>query len=168
MPTLAIMVGLPASGKSTFAKERLLSEHSYLYISRDAIREALCPGDFSFAKEKEVLRELISQMLYGLRTRQDVIIDATNLTPKARRRLFSNLDSAELENVEIQIYSFDVSVPRCLEQNEKRQGREKVPPKVILEMSERYILPEYNEDERITSIFRIAENGRIRLLVKEE
>ena len=56
---LKLMIGIPASGKSTYAhyleKVYALNNKTVKYISRDAIRFALVKGEEAyFSKEKEV------------------------------------------------------------------------------------------------------------------
>ena len=44
MPKMLVLQGVPASGKSTFAKELASRDHSYVIVNRDSIRESR--GDY--------------------------------------------------------------------------------------------------------------------------
>lgn len=69
------MVGLPGSGKSTWAKEQKMKIHS-----SDAIRKELF-GDESILGDTAVVFETLYQrLLLDLQLGHSVIFDATNLT----------------------------------------------------------------------------------------
>lgn len=60
--TIIMLVGVPGSGKSTYAQELIkeleAENHTVAYISRDKIRfNALEPNDLYFDKEKAVFNE---------------------------------------------------------------------------------------------------------------
>ena len=64
MPNYLIcLVGLPASGKSTFAQkfkeiiEQKSDDNSVIIIDPDIIRESITPGDFNHKKEKSVRKK---------------------------------------------------------------------------------------------------------------
>lgn len=53
---LYVMIGIPGSGKSTWAKAN--KKEKDIYVSRDEVRFSLLQdGDEYFSKEKEVLKE---------------------------------------------------------------------------------------------------------------
>jgi predicted kinase len=85
MPTLTILRGLPASGKSTYAKTITTGpDRTAVRINRDDLRELLfsSSGRLSHHQERhidDVERRLARQALtQGL----DVIVDAMNLSPQ--------------------------------------------------------------------------------------
>lgn len=78
---LVVLVGLPASGKSTYALDLVRSDpDKYLRINFDSLRECFFGGIWS--KEKEaLLRDIaIDIALTALVNGKDVILDNTNLT----------------------------------------------------------------------------------------
>lgn len=80
MPTLAFLVGLPASGKSTFAKQKEMS--GYKIHSSDAIRKELY-GDENEQKDGDkVFQLLYKRVAQDLKNGKDCVLDSTGLTRK--------------------------------------------------------------------------------------
>ena len=130
MSTLWILVGIPGSGKSTWAK-KFVKDKNIFIISRDEIRFSLLePGDNYFAKEKRVWSEYIKRIQFFLSV-GDVIADATHLNEKSREKLLSALD---LTYVHVNTVYFDIPLETCLKRNELREGLAKVPPETIQSM----------------------------------
>lgn len=90
MPTFVLMVGLPASGKSTYAKE-LAEEMRAVICSSDAIRKELCGDENSQDNNEEVFKLLHSRIKECLRKGVNLIYDATNINSKRRRAFLSEL-----------------------------------------------------------------------------
>lgn len=84
IPTFVMMVGLPASGKSTYAKE-LAEEMKAVICSSDAIRKELYDDENSQNNNEEVFKLLHSRIKECLREGKNVIYDATNINSKRRR-----------------------------------------------------------------------------------
>ena len=84
-PMLIVMVGLQCSGKSTKAKH-IASGIQATILSSDKIRE-----EYKNANNDTVFRLLYERMNDLLEKGIDVIIDATNITIKARKQIFQNL-----------------------------------------------------------------------------
>lgn len=154
---LYVLVGIPASGKSSFAREEifgdstwgLLARDKVYYISRDKIREALRPaGQPYFSCEKEVYKRYIKSiqdaidkevernLSYG---QVNIYADATHATKASRRKLLSNLHFPESDNrYEVRFcevgnyYSLDELIKRDSER-EKSVGE-----KVIRDFYKRY------------------------------
>lgn len=88
-----LTVGISASGKSTWARERANS-HASCDINRDWIRFNIVVPDatwatyrFTKAREKEVTRIQEEMIMAAWGMGQDVTISDTNLSPKVRARL---------------------------------------------------------------------------------
>jgi predicted kinase len=98
MPSVYVLMGLPGSGKTTwrnrFVTERAGAAHA---VARDDVVEevAVLHGityreawtTFSKTIDKEFRRRLTEAFTLG----KDVVVDNTNLTAKARRRIFSRV-----------------------------------------------------------------------------
>ncbi|MGD1416518.1 AAA family ATPase [Bacillus stercoris] len=91
-----LLCGLPASGKSTFAKELIEREDGtkrddVKYLSSDAIREELY-GDESIQTDPSKVFELMrTRTLDALKAGKHVIYDATNISRKRRKGLLQQL-----------------------------------------------------------------------------
>lgn len=89
-PIFVMMVGLPGSGKSTYAKE-LSNDLDAIICSSDTIRKELC-GDINLQdKNEEVFKILHNRTKENLRKGKSIIYDATNINSKRRRAFLSEL-----------------------------------------------------------------------------
>ena len=156
---LYIMIGIPASGKTTYAKTHFKKT---TYISRDIVRlNLLNDYDSYFSKEHEVFTTFISKIQTALNNHENVIADATHLSKGSRLKLFSHLD-IDKEKTEVIAVVLNTPLDICLERNETRTGREYVPPKIIKEMKASLRIPNFTEYNGIFDrIYLIEENKTI-------
>ncbi len=111
---LGIMVGLPLSGKSRFAKGLSGSDKRHVIVCPDTIRYALhgkqfigLAEPFVWAVAQVMVRTLLIQG-------DNVIVDATNTTKK-RRKMW--IDIAKEQNVKFQAYTIHTSREECHRRN---------------------------------------------------
>ena len=146
---LRVMVGIPASGKSTFAKmqaEQLKKENKTVsIISRDTVRFSMLKEDEDyFVHEEEVFDEFIRQINEAIKKGTDVVFaDATHISVGSRRKLLSKLTPNP--NTDLIFQVIDVHVAECLNRNAKREGRERVPNKAIQNMARGFKKPSETE-----------------------
>ncbi len=137
MKTLYMPKGLPASGKSTWAKKKLaeLGPGNGKIVNKDQLRLMLDDGHWSQSNEKFVLsvRDYIIDL--ALRAGLHVIVDDTNLAPKHRETLWglAKKNGAAFEEVSF----LDVSLDECLARDRKRPNG--VGEAVIKDMYWRYL-----------------------------
>lgn len=167
--TYAIMmlVGVPGSGKSTYAQELIkelkAENHTVAYISRDKIRfNALEPNDLYFDKEKAVFNEFIRQVNQAIEDGFEyVIIDATHVSPVSRAKVLKRVRAPSY--VALNIMVMDCSLETCIERNEKRAGIYKVPVSAIENMYKNFVYPTPEEfmqyDYESVRIIEIEEEG---------
>lgn len=139
MPKLIMMIGLPGSGKSTYAKEIAEKENAVI-ISSDNMREELY-GDINDKEHNfELFIELHKRVKDNLKNDTNVVIDSTNISYK-KRKIFLN----ELKRVNCYKECYFVATPyeKCLEQNSIRNR--KVPEYVIKRMYKTIYIPQYYE-----------------------
>ena len=138
MSTLYVLVGIPASGKSTVSKE--LEKNGVPAISTDKIREEIF-GDENLQYTPEWLKEhgytgsddheersafahiIIFDLFYDkinelLKSGSDVTADATNYTKKIRKLL---LDSCKKNADRVIALVLATPVEVCIERNAKRE-----------------------------------------------
>lgn len=134
---LYILSGVPASGKSTWARLKSKMEPDVMWVSRDKIRYNIM-NDYEklegveceyFTHEKEVfeqykntIQELIDQNC------PQIIADATQINEQSRKKLLNRLN---LKDYEVRIILFLPDINICHSRNERRTGRERVPEQVI-------------------------------------
>lgn len=130
MPTLIMTKGLPASGKTTWAKKQNAKR-----VNKDDLRAMIDNGKWSKANEAFILsvRDYITR--YALLGGYDCIVDDTNLDPKHEPVLRS---IAEETGAEFEIKDFtDVSLSTCLKRDSERANS--VGEKVIKSMYNSYL-----------------------------
>lgn len=131
---LYILVGLPASGKSTWAKARCKNNPHAAYISRDEIRFSLLKDEEEyFAKEKEVFSIFITAIRKAMEDDfyEEVYVDATHLNERSRQKVLNKLD---VNHWDIHLVNFTTPIEVCIERNSHRTGRAFVPESVIRNM----------------------------------
>lgn len=132
-----ILSGVPGSGKSTWARNRV-AQFGGTICSRDEIRFSLLKdGEDYFSHEDEVWALLIEKITTAITNPEvnDIYIDATHLTEKAREKLFKELPK---DVCFITTVFFDVPLETCIERNDNRSGRAFVPHSVIRRMYASY------------------------------
>ena len=135
--TLNMMIGIPGSGKSTFAQEYL----SGTYLSSDDLRDEL--GKIDIWEEMHVRTE------EALRLGEDVIYDATNIKKKDRKTV---LELAKEYGARSVAYVMDTPFEECLERNKMRDVKRIVPVDVVERMRENYELTTYEEFDEIIHV----------------
>ncbi len=134
-PKLLMLKGLPASGKTTYAKK--LVDDGWVRVNKDDLRAMLDNGRYSKDKEAFITSLRDEIIIRGLVNGRNVVVDDVNLDPKHAIHLQS------IASEFIADYSekfFDVSVEECIERNQSRD--KPIPDKVIYNMYERYLQQE--------------------------
>lgn len=132
--TLYLMVGIPGSGKSTYAIKFMDNRKGWVYISRDEIRfSILGPEEEYFAKEDWVFRMFIHKINDAIDDDNifNIIIDATHLNTASRMKVLNRINTNNCNVVPIIITT---SLEDCIERNNLRSGRARVPESVIRNM----------------------------------
>ena len=133
------MVGLPASGKSTYA-QILSDQYNAIICSSDRIREELFNDVNDQSHNADVFKELHKRIKDGLQNGQSVIMDSTNVSYKRRMALLQ-----ELKNIPCEKICVLMATPyeTCCEQNTKRDRT--VPEHVIKRMYMSIDIPYWHE-----------------------
>ena len=137
--------GLPASGKSTWAKSVIKENlNSYKRINKDDLRAMLDNNHHSKDAEKFILNVRDSLILMCLEEGKHVIVDDTNLASKHEERIRQLVKGKAV--VEIKDFT-EVPLETCIKQDLKRC--DSVGEKVIRDMWKQYLKP---KDETIAHI----------------
>jgi predicted kinase len=139
MPTLTITRGLPGSGKTTWAKERLRTDAPRAArVNRDDLRKIM-HGGLTGANWAEQQVTIAQHAAVGelLRSGVDVICDDTNLRARVVRAL---ADVAANASAGFEVKDFtDVPLEVCIERDALRPDGERVGAEVIEAMHARYL-----------------------------
>ncbi len=142
--SLIMLVGLPGSGKSYYAKKL----KNYNIVSSDTIRKELYGNESEQGDAKEVFDLMYTRTRNYLLEGKNVVYDATNVRLKKRYNFLTKLKS-ELKN-KIKDYTiiyeccvFAMPYDYCVYNNENRER--KVPREIIKRMYESFQIPVYEE-----------------------
>lgn len=139
MATLNIIIGIPGSGKSNYAKKYLLTNNS-VYLSSDDIRIELY--DFEDQTHNDVVFETMKKRtLNALKEGKDVIYDATNLNKKRRSGI---INEAHKLDAQIDAYLCCTPINIILERNITRAERQ-LPWDKLVQMIQSIEPPMYYE-----------------------
>ena len=143
MNVLYITVGLPGSGKSTYAKE-FVKGKDIEYLSSDELRAV-------FGKSEE--DQTVTPLVFGhikrkvddfLKDGKNVLVDATNVN---RRERSDYINTAKKYGSKVVVLVFKMDRAGLIERNLKRgnEGGRVVPDWVIDKMFNKYEEPDFNE-----------------------
>lgn len=137
MTTLYYTLGLPASGKTTLARNYVKQNPKTIRVNRDDLRLSLHDGEFSNGNEKAVTMTQHAMIRAALESGRDVVCDDTNLNPQTR---------AKLDQIAVECGAgfspwdlTDVPYWECIKRDLKRERS--VGEDVIRGMWERYLKP---------------------------
>lgn len=146
MKKLIILQGPPASGKSTWTKEYMVSHaDSTVVVSRDAIRHSF--GEYNMNHEAEVTALEESQTIDAMEQNKDIINDATNLNPKYLPK-WEKL--AEKYGYEIEYKKFYIPFKEAVKRDQNEDRLHKVGKSVIKRFYRSYYPAEYEAEMKKT------------------
>lgn len=131
MKKLLMLKGLPASGKSTFAKE-LVKTQGYVRVNKDDLRAMLHGSKHTKGNEAQTLRIRDAVIADSLHNGRNVVVDDTNLNPIHEQVL---RELAAQFGAQFSVKFFDVSPAECIERDLKRP----------VSVGSRVIMQQYNQ-----------------------
>ncbi|MGB8345343.1 MAG: ATP-binding protein [Ktedonobacteraceae bacterium] len=143
---LVIFIGLQASGKSTFYRTHFADTHEY--VSKDML-----PNN----KKNE---QQMARIIDALQAQCSIVVDNTNPALDDRAALIA---LGRTYDAEIIGYYFDAAAKQCVERNKQREGKARVPDKVIYITASRLTQPTYAEGFDRLYVVEIAGNDEFRV-----
>jgi len=135
-----ILVGLPASGKTTFYRDRLAATHDH--VSKDVMRNNRRPQ----RRQEQLIAE-------ALAAGRSVAIDDTNPSAAVRAPLIA---LARAHGAEVVGYFFPSDAKDALRRNRLREGRTRVPDVAIFTTRKRLEPP--RPEEGFDRLYVVAVN----------
>ena len=135
---IAIMIGIQGSGKSTFYHQFLAKD--FVRINLDTLKTR--------HREKLLIEECINQG-------KSFAVDNTNPTKEDRRRY---IPLAKASGYKVIGYFMESKLKDCIERNDQRQGKEKLPAVAIVSTSNKLQMPSY--DEGFDELYFVRNDGK--------
>jgi predicted kinase len=126
---LVVLIGLQASGKSTFRQARF--DRTHVVVSKDLFRNHRRPQ-----KRQMQLIEA------ALRNHDSVVVDNTNPTLEDRRAL---IEMARRFNARVRGFLFQSALNECIARNSLRVGKSRVPDVGLFATAKVLCRPSYAE-----------------------
>lgn len=119
MGKVKILQGIPASGKSTWAREFVSKNKDWIIVSRDSLRRMR--GEYWIPSQEGLITEWEHHLIFSTLNifKLNVIVDATNLNPTYLDILKKRLKA---ENHKYEIKKFDVSLEEAIKRDNKREN----------------------------------------------
>jgi predicted kinase len=136
MTKFIMLCGLPASGKSSYAKNLSQLENASL-LSSDQMRLELYGDEGNQEHNAELFDEIYKRARRQLNKGKNVIVDATNIALKKRINALQGLDVSK------EIYYFDTPLSTCVERDLLRDRT--VGKRVIDRMYRQFQIPSHLE-----------------------
>lgn len=139
------MVGLPGSGKSTYARR---AYPAYCCVSKDAVPPS--------ARDKQARQD--AALRAALAAGRSVLVDNTNVTRADRAAIVAIAREFAARVVAVHI---EATTREAIARNEQRSGRAKVPKVAIFTCAKRLVPPTVDEgfDEIVT--LRVQPDGTV-------
>lgn len=161
VPLLIMLIGVPGSGKSTYAEDVLIrSSKGYSkpnIHSSDRLRGELFGSEAKQGDNNLLFTELHKRIKEDLMLGKDVIYDATNIKKKNRIQFLNELKKINCNPICVCVMA---TYKSCLEHNQNRER--KVPEEVIHRMITNWQPPHYSEgfDKIIFAYFPLTDEEK--------
>ena len=139
MNKLFMMIGIPASGKTSLAEQIANSEGAEI-VSSDNIRKELYGNENIQGDSNEVFKTVENRIINGLKNNKNMIYDATNINYKRRMEFLQKIRKLKIEKIAIMVAT---PYEQCLIRNSQRERQ--VPEEVIKRMYFNFYVPQYFE-----------------------
>lgn len=137
--TAIILIGIPASGKSTFCRQRLFDTHIRLNLDMLKTRR----------KENIILQACLA-------AKAAFVVDNTNASISERSRFIA---PAKAGGYRVIGYYFSSRIADALQRNSQRSSKARVPDKAVQGIAGRLVLPQWEEGFDELWYVRLDEKG---------
>lgn len=136
MPTLTMLRGLPASGKSTFAMKMVTNNPKTVRVCRNDLREMMFPKYmWNFNKEQIVTEAQDSAVSSALHRGYNVVVDNTNLDTK----YYTKWENTAREfDAQFEVIDFNEKIDHLIIRDDDRSPNHRVGRDVILNLAYKY------------------------------
>ena len=139
-PKLILLVGIPGSGKTTYAKEYARTHDETIHLSSDLIRAELYGDESTQGNPAEVFSLMQKRAVEALKGGKSVLYDATNMTRKDR----AGIIAACPRHAKVEVHVIWAPIETCIERDANRDRT--VGRAVIDKMLKRFQAPYYDEN----------------------
>lgn len=139
-----MLVGLPASGKSTFTAERFAATH--VVVSKDRMPRS------ARNKRARQRREIEAALAEG----RSVVVDNVNATVAERAEI---VEIGHALGARVVAYFLESTTRESVARNASREGKARVPNVAIFTAAKRLVLPGHAEGFDEVHVVRIANGG---------
>ena len=134
-------MGIPCSGKSTWAKKFVLDNPDYVRVCRDDLRKMR--GKYWLPEQEDMITAMEDTcIVIAVHRGFSVVVDATNLNPKTIERIttLGNVRAGvNNSTLEIEYKMFDINLDEAISRDMGRPKEEQVGAKVITDFYNKYI-----------------------------
>lgn len=157
-----MLVGLPGSGKSTYAQKLLDENYNIVSVSSDQIREQMFGDESIQGDPKLVFKEVKNRVIDNLKLGYSVILDATNVTIKNRRDFLNDIKSQF--NITCECHVILAPIFECI-YNQLLRSRI-VTKDVIIKFAKRFQVPTYYLED--WDYIKFYNNTKIDMMLLED
>jgi predicted kinase len=140
---VAILIGLPGAGKSTFYRQRLAATH--VVVSKDLLQNA---------KNKQARQDALTRE--ALAAGRAVAVDNTNVTPADRAAI---VVIAREYGARIVAHYIEATTREAVARNERREGKARVPKVAIFTCAKRLVPPSSDEGFDELHVWHASDGG---------
>lgn len=128
-----LLIGIPASGKSTWTKEFILNNPNYLRINRDDFRLMLKNQQICEPKIENMITELVYNAIdVALSNKFNILLDNTHV----KARYLNDIINHVQYHADVEFQIFDISLDKAIERDKNRD--KSVGAEVITKMYKDY------------------------------
>lgn len=161
---ILILKGLPASGKSTWAKQYCIKNKNWVRVNRDDLRHMR--GDYWIPKQEKLINDWENHcVLDALQKGYNVILDSTNLN-KERNEARVRMYKEAFPELAVEYKWFKIELEECIQRDLQRSNS--VGEKAIRKIYERYLAPPvktYKEDTSLVHCVIFDVDGTLAKMV---